>query len=244
MSQPDTVKGGYFDVAVDVTNQGVTDSGGNSLSGYVVICGLNTRNLTHQVNTSDEAVPNCQDPEAVPWVSRNANSQEKNMSGTGLHNRAQTNVIRAIFGKTLPYRFIEGEPGNDLVSQGYWQGPYLFNQWQEGATDKQNVTSQFSWQSDGEVDWVSTTSPTLATLTATPLTGTAATPWSGVISGRTAGSTISVVATGATAVSFDDATNTIHATWATSGSKTVKVNETNAEANNSPHLTTLTVVIS
>jgi hypothetical protein len=140
MSKPSVVKGGYFDVAVDVTGLGLVDSSSVALTGYVIICGLNTRNLTHQVNTSDEVVPNCQDPEAVPWAARNANSQEKSMSGTGLHNRAQTNVIRAIFGKTLPYRFIEGEPGNDLVSQGYWAGPFLFNQWQEGATDKQNVT--------------------------------------------------------------------------------------------------------
>jgi hypothetical protein len=244
MSKPSVVKGGYFDVAVDVTGLGLVDSLGGSLTGYVVICGLNTRNITHQVNTSDEVVPNCQDPEEVPWVARNANSQEKNMSGTGVHNRAQTNVIRGIHGKTLPYRFIEGEPGNDLVSQGYWQGPFLFSQWQEGATDKQNVTSQFTWVSDGEVDWFSSVPPVLATITATPLTGTAATPWSGVISGRTAGSDITVTATGATAVSFDSATNTIHATWATSGSKSVKVTETYAEASNSPKLTTLTVVIS
>jgi len=244
MTVPSTVKGGYFDVAVDVTTLGLLDGGGSPITGYVIICGLNTRSLTHQINTSDEAVPNCQDPEEVPWVSRNANSQEKNMSGTGLHNRAQTNVIRAVYGRTLPYRFIEGEPGNDLVSQGYWEGPFLFQQWQEGATDKQNVTSQFTWQSDGIVDWVSTTAPTLATLTATPLTGTAATPWSGVVSGRHAGSEISIVATGATAVSYDDATNTIHATWATAGSKSVKVTETFAEATNSPKLTTLTVVIS
>ena len=87
MTVPSTVKGGYFDVAVDVTTLGLLDGGGSPITGYVIICGLNTRNLTHQVNTSDEAVPNCQDPEEVPWVSRNANSQEKNMSGTGLHNR-------------------------------------------------------------------------------------------------------------------------------------------------------------
>lgn len=244
MTVPSVVKGGYFDVAVDVTGLGLTDSLSNPLTGFVTICGLTTRNITHQVNTSDESVPDCSDPEEVPWVSRNANSQEKNMSGTGLHNRAQTNVLRAIFRKTLPYRFVEGEPGNDLVSQGYWEGPFLFDQWQEGATIKQNVTSQFSWKSDGEVDWVSTTAPTLATLTATPLTGTAATPWSGVVTGRTPGSEISVQATGATAVSYDDATNTIHATWAAAGSKTVKVTETFAEATNSPKLTTLTVVIS
>lgn len=244
MSKPDTVKGGYFDVAVDVTGLGLVDSSAVALTGYVIICGLNTRNLTHQVNTSDEVVPNCGDPEEVPWVARNANSQEKNMSGTGLHNRAQTNVIRAIFGKTLNYRFIEGEPGNDLVSQGYWQGPYLFSQWQEGATDKQNVTSQFTWVSDGEVDWASSTAPVLATLTATPLTATSATPWSAVVTGINPESDVTVVATGATAVSFDPATHTVHATWATTGSKTVKITETNSEATNSPMLTTLTVVVS
>jgi len=232
MSVPSVVKGQYFDVAVDPDGSGT----------FVVICGLTTRNLTHQVNTTDDSIRDCDDPTMVPWRVLNANSQQKDMAGTGLHNRAQTNLIRQILGKTLTYRFIEGEPGDDLVSQGYWEGPFMLTNWQEGASDGANVTSQFTFASDGEVPWVSTMAPTLATLTVSPLTATANSAWTGTITGKTAGSTITASASGATGVSVTG--NQVTATWATAGSKTVTLTETFAEASNSPKVTTITVVVS
>lgn len=238
MSKPSVVKGGYFDVAVDPDGTGE----------FMYLCGLNTRALTHQVNTSDEVVPNCQEPEEVPWRELQANSQQKSMSGTGVHNRAQTALIRDIVGKTKTCRFIEGEPENDAVSQGYWEGPFMLTNWQEGATDKQNVTSQFSFESDGEIVWVNTSAPTLVALGLTPLTATSATPWTGTVSGFALGSVLSVVATGATGVSIAQDPGTgewkIHATWASTGSKTVTITETNAGATNSPLATSKTVVVS
>jgi hypothetical protein len=239
MSVPSTVKGGYFDVAADVTSLGLA-----GITGFVVICGLNTRNLTHQVNTSDEAVPDCGQPENVPWVSRNANSQEKTMAGTGLHNRAQTNVLRAMFGKTLPMRFIEGEPGNDLVSQGYWEGPFLFSNWQEGAADKANVTSQLSFVSDGEVDWHSSTAPALGTLALSTPAATHAVAWSSVVTGSMAGSDISPVSADGTILEYDADTKTVSGTFAAAGSKSVTLTEINPEATNSPKANTVTVTVS
>lgn len=239
MSVPSTVKGGYFDVALDVTSLGL-----GSLTGFVIICGLNTRNLQHTVNTSDEAVPDCGNPENVPWVSRNANSQDKQISGTGLHNRAQTDIIRAAFGKTLPTRFIEGEPGNDLVAQGYWEGPFLFSSWQEGATDKANVTSQFTFLSDGEVDWVSTTAPALGTVTLATATASDGTPWSSVLTGATTGSTVSAISDDGTILSYDQDTKTLSGTFATTGTKNLTVTEIYPEASNSPKANSVTVTVS
>lgn len=158
MSVPTIVKGQYFDVAVDVTGLGLTGTGGTALTGYVYLCGLNARNLTHQINTSDEAVPDCGKPATVPWRVLNATSQQKDMSGTGLYNVDQAGLIRGIFGKTLPYRFIEAQPNatdaDTKDALGAWQGNYKFTNWQEGATDGTNVTAQFTFASDGEVLWV------------------------------------------------------------------------------------------
>lgn len=237
MSVPSTVKGGYFDVAMDVTSLGIV-----GITGWVTICGLNTRNITHAINTSDEAVPDCDNPEAVPWTSRNANSQDKQIAGTGLHNRAQTRIIRAAFSHTLPTRFIEGEPGDDLVSQGYWEGPFLFSNWQEGATDKANVTSQFTFVSDGEVDWTDTTANALGTITLAPLVATATDEWTGTVTGKGDNSELSVYAPGATDISIED--NVIKATWAVAGSKAITVTEIDPEATNSPKATMFTVVVS
>lgn len=153
MSVPTIVKGQYFDVAVDVTTLGISGT-----TGFVYLCGLNTRNLTHQVNTADEAVPDCDRPATVPWRVLNATSQQKDMSGNGLYNLAQAGLIRAIYGKTLPYRFIEAQPDttdpDDKVMIGYWEGPFMFTNWQEGAADGTNVTAAMTFASDGEIEWV------------------------------------------------------------------------------------------
>lgn len=237
MSPPMVVRGQYFDVAVEADPVGAPGI-------YTLICGLNTRNLTHQINTSDDAIRNCQDPEQIPWRVLNATSQQKDMSGTGLYNRAQGLLIRTIYGKTLNYRFIESEPGNDAIFQGYWQGPFKFTNWQEGASDGGNVTAQFTFASDGEVPWVASTAEILVALTLTPLTATATTLWTGTIGAKTAGSTITATTTGGVMLTVNPAGTSVTGTWPTTGSKVVTLTETFAEASNSPLVTTKTVVVS
>lgn len=236
MSVPKTVHGGYFIVAVEADPT-------NNPGDYVQICGLNSKTLAHQSSTSTESVPDCGNPEAVPWDDLVINSQSKQISGTGVHNRAQSALIRSILMQTLNYRFIESEPGTDLVGQGYWQGKFTLSSWTEGATNiKGNVTSDFTWPSSGEVDWYDTTAPSLVALTLTPLAATANTEWTGTVSGTADQSELNVSAPGATDVSVDG--NTITATWATTGAKTVTVTESDPEATNSPKATAFTVVVS
>lgn len=239
MSEPKVVKGQYFDVAVDVTSLALV-----GLTGWIFLCGLQTKNLTHQINTSDDAIRDCQDPEQVPWRVLNANSQQKDMSGTGLHNRAQGAVIRAIYGKTLPYRFIESEPGNDAVDQGYWEGPFMLTNWQEGAGDGANVSSQFTFASDGAVPWIPSTAEILVALGLTPLTATVSTLWTGTISLKTAGSTVTATTPGGVTLTVNPAGTSVSGTWTTTGSKVVTLTETFAEASNSPLVTAKTVVVS
>lgn len=236
MTTPATVHGGYFLIAVEADPV-------NAPEDFVIICGLTSKTLAHQSSTTTESVPDCGNPEAVPWDDLVINSQSKQMSGSGVHNRAQTALIRAVLMQTLRYRFIEGEPGTDLIGQGYWEGKFTLSTWTEGAANiKGNVTSDFTWPSSGEPLWHDTTAPALGTITATPLTATVATPWTGTVSGVSDNSEISLYAPGATAISVDG--NEVHATWATAGSKTITVTEINPEATNSPKATTFTVVVS
>ena len=233
MSVPSIVKGQYFDVAVDPEGDG----------NFVYLCGLNTRNLTHQVNTNDEAVPDCEKPGTVAWRVLNATSQQKDMAGTGLHNLEQSGLIRSIFGKTLTYRFIEAQPGataDDKATIGYWEGPFMMTNWQEGASDGTNVTSQFTFSSDGEIPWIP--AATLAALGVSPSTATSGSPFTGTISGRTPGSTITATSTGASGISVIG--NTVTATWATTGSKTLTLVETLTDADGSPRTSTATITVS
>lgn len=237
MSVPATVHGGYFLIAVE-------DDPTNAPGDFKIICGLTSKTLAHQSSTSTEAVPDCGNPEAVPWDDLVINSQSKQMSGSGTHNRNQTALIRKILMQTLRYRFIEGEPGTDLIGQGYWEGKFTLTSWTEGATViKGNVTSDFTWPSSGEPLWFDTTAPTLIALTLTPLVATATDPWTGTLSGMADMSELDVSAPGATDVSVGPGAE-VHATWATAGSKVVTVTESDPEATNSPKATAFTVVVS
>lgn len=156
MSVPTTVRGQYFDIAVDATSLGLS-----GYTGLVYLCGLNTRNFTRQVNTSDEAVPDCAKPADVPWRALNATSQQADMSGTGLYNVAQADLVRAIYGKLLPFRFIEAQPSptdpNTKVEIGHYAGNFMLTNYQEGATDGSYATAQFTFSSDGPVTWTAAT---------------------------------------------------------------------------------------
>lgn len=237
MTTPTTVKGQYFDVAVDVTSLNLAGQ-----TGFIYLCGLNTKNLTHQINTSDEALGDCDKPGTAPWRVLNDTSQQKDMAGTGVHNLANSSLIRAIFGKTLPYRFIEAQAGatiNDKDMLGYWEGPFKFTNWQEGATEGANVTSQFTFASDGQVNWVDMSA--LDTLTVSPVVATQNVEYTGTISHTTPGSTITATSTGATPVVTG---NVVKATWTTPGAKTLTLVETLAGSAGSPKTTTTTVTVS
>lgn len=144
MSIPSIVKGQYFDVAVDVTSLGLA-----GVSGWVIVCGLTSRGFTHGTQTSDEYVRDCSNPEDVPVRVVNVTGESWDITGSGLHNRKQQAMLDAMVGKSLPSRFIEGEPTNDAVWTGYYEGPFVLESYAVQGADGANVSSNFAWKSDG-----------------------------------------------------------------------------------------------
>lgn len=144
MSIPSIVKAQYMSVAVDVTTLGISGA-----TGWVFICGLTTRGFTHGTQTSDEYVRDCGNPEDVPVRVVNVTGESWDISGSGLHNRAQQAMIDAMVGKSLPTRFIEGEPSNDAVYMGYYSGNFVLESYAVQGADGTNVSSTFAWKSDG-----------------------------------------------------------------------------------------------
>ncbi|MEH3121170.1 MAG: phage tail tube protein [Sphingomonas phyllosphaerae] len=224
MSVPKTVKGQYFDVAVFA---------GSGDTVPTILCGLTTKNMTHQFNTNDEFLRDCQDPSGVPFRVVNVTGEQFDISGTGLFNREQADLLRRIGGRSLKYRFIMGEDAEDAVDGGYYEGNFVLSNLQYGAADGANVTVQNTFVSDGQVLWYP--APPLIVLDAlslTPLTATVGASWTGTIAGKTAGSTLTATSSDSTSLTVTN--NTITGTFSAAGNKTITVTETLTAASNSP----------
>lgn len=236
MSVPKYVSGNYFSVAVSLDN-GAT---------FTPVCGLTSRNLTRALQTNDQYVRDCSDPQSVPFRVVNPTGQSFDIAGTGVYNRAQADFVRSLFGRSLPYRYIAGEDAADPVDSGYWQGNFILTNDQVGAADGTNVTSQFSWQSDGVVAWVAGADIiVLDPLQVTPKTATRAVAYTGTITGATTGSTFTAASSDATTltVSGTGATRTIGGTFAAAGLPVITITETLTGATNSPKVTTTQISV-
>lgn len=238
MSVPKIVKGQYFDVAVDATNLGV-----DNVTSWVVICGLTSRSFTEAYQTNKEYLRDCGDPTMVPFGVLNITGQDFTISGTGSYNRAQAAVVRALGGKSLPYRFIEGEPSDDAVDLGYYEGNFVLTNRQRTAADGTNVSEQFTWESDGQVvHYEGAASGPLTALTVSPTAATAGSAWTGTITGKTAGSDITATASDGTSLTVTG--TSITGTFPAAGTVTVTLTEELAGAANTPKTSTVTVTVS
>ena len=144
MARPAIVKGSYVDILV---------ANGASPAVFTAICGLTTRSYTHQVNTADQFVRDCADPEDVPHRRLTVTGEQWDLSGEGLYNRAQAAVIRAAVGVTRNYRFVVSEPAIETVEDGFYEGPAMLTNLQLGGSDGEFGSVSVQIVSDGAWGW-------------------------------------------------------------------------------------------
>lgn len=125
MAQPDIVKGTYLDILMG--------DGETPTEAFEPFCGLTTRTFTHQVNTTDVFVPDCADPEDRPVRRLNVTGEQWDLSGEGLYNLAQEEVVREAVGVTQNYRFRVRRPAGSIVGTGYYGGPAMITSQQLGG---------------------------------------------------------------------------------------------------------------
>lgn len=152
MALPDIVKGTYIDILV---------GDGDDPEIFVPFCGLTTRNFTEQVNTNDTFVPDCADPEDVPTRRLVPTGKQWDLSGDGLYNLAQGEIMRTAVGVTLNYRFRIARPAGSVVGAGYYEGPAMLTNRQIGGNTGGGEFGSVSLAiaSDGEWVWVPAVAP-------------------------------------------------------------------------------------
>ena len=142
MAQPDIIRGTYFILALG--------DGATPTETFNPLCGIITRQLTYQANTSDQFTRDCADPEDVPIRRLIVTGEQWSLSGSGQLNRANIDDIEAAKGITRNWRFYWTEPADDEVYRGYYGGPAILTNITIDGNDDNYAQISIQIESDGQ----------------------------------------------------------------------------------------------
>lgn len=141
MAQPDIIRGTYFVLALG--------DGATPTEAFAALCGITTRQIAYQANTSDEFTRDCALPEGVPVRRLIVTGEQWSLSGNGTLNRSQVASIEAVKGITRNWRFLWTEPAADQVYQGYYEGPAILTNITIDGNDEAYAQISVQIESDG-----------------------------------------------------------------------------------------------
>jgi 2-polyprenyl-6-methoxyphenol hydroxylase-like FAD-dependent oxidoreductase len=124
---------------------------------FTVLCGITTRSITTQVNTSDAFNQDCADPEDVPVRELITSGKQWDMRGSGQMNRDLFPDLLAAIGETKNYRFFirakVGEVAADNPLNGYLGGPGKITTHTLNGNNGDMVGIDLAIASDGAWAW-------------------------------------------------------------------------------------------
>lgn len=139
MAQPTTIKGGKVRVLLDLT-------GGGS---YTAPCGFTSRSLTLSKALNEFSIPDCDNPDAVDWLGRDAVSLSMSVSGEGVLAAESVEDWLDAWESVDPVAVkVEMEfPAKTIT----WTGTMHIESFESAAPNGQRATANVSLQSDGEM---------------------------------------------------------------------------------------------
>ena len=137
MAQPVTIKGGKVRVLLDLT-------GGGS---YTSPCGFTNRSVTLSKALNEFSIPDCDDPDAIDWLGRDAVSLSMSVSGEGvLAAESVEDWLDAFYSVDSVAAKVEIEfPAKTIT----FTGAMHIESVEIGANNGQRATANISMQSDG-----------------------------------------------------------------------------------------------
>lgn len=137
MAQPVTIKGGKVRVLLDLGGGG----------GYVAPCGFTNRSLTLSKALNEFSVPDCDDPDAVDWLGRDATSLSMLVSGEGVLASESVEDWLDAWGSvdSIPAKVEIEFPSKTITYTGAMHVETV----EIGANNGQRATANISMQSDG-----------------------------------------------------------------------------------------------
>ena len=145
MAQATTIKGGKIRVLLGNDADPIV---------YAAPCGFTQRSITLNKGLEEVNIPDCEDPDKVDWVGRDATSLSMGISGEGL--LASESVDTWLEGfesiESIPVKVEWEFPAKTIT----WTGRMHIESMEVGANNGQRATNNVSLQSDGEMVRVTT----------------------------------------------------------------------------------------
>lgn len=140
MSDPVTIKGGKIRVLIG--NKAIPPV-------YANPCGFTQRSITLTKGLNEFQLPNCDDPDAVSWLGRDATSLSMGVSGEGVlaSESVETWLDAWEDVDSVPVK-IEWEFPEKTIT---WTGRMHVETMEVGANNGERATNNVSMQSDGEM---------------------------------------------------------------------------------------------
>lgn len=140
MADPTTIKGGKIRVMLG--------AGGDPIV-YAVPCGFNQRSVTINKGLEEIPLPDCDDPDAVSWLGRDAVSLSMSINGEGVlaEESVETwlDAVESI--ESVPVK-VEWEFPSKTIT---WTGRMHVESMEAAGQNARRVTNNISMQSDGRM---------------------------------------------------------------------------------------------
>lgn len=140
MARASTIKGGKVRVLI-----------GNDADpiAYTAPCGLTSKSMTLSKGLEEVSIPDCDDPDKVDWVGRDATSLSMEISGEGVLAEQSVEVWLDAWESinAVPVK-VEWEFPTKMIT---WTGMMHVESMETGIPNGQRVTNSVSMQSDGEM---------------------------------------------------------------------------------------------
>lgn len=145
MAQATTIKGGKIRVLLGSTADPIV---------YSSPCGFTQRSITLNKGLEEVNIPDCDDPDKVDWVGRDATSLSMSISGEGVLASESVDTWLEGFDsiESIPVKVEWQFPAKTIT----WTGRMHIESMEVGANNGQRATNNVSLQSDGEMVRVTT----------------------------------------------------------------------------------------
>lgn len=138
MAQATTIRGGKVRILLGTGTGPIV---------YTAPCGFTNRSVTFTKGLEEVNVPDCDDPDKVDWIGRDATSLSISVSGEGVLAFESTDTWDAAWQSldSVPARIEIEWPAKTVI----WTGKFHIESMELGATNGTRATLNVSMQSDG-----------------------------------------------------------------------------------------------